>query len=95
MLIVKIAAEKLNDCTKNKMKKQLRILLPAILCAGAFCGNAAATNQTIVDSIAAKHLKFDPYFVEALPLGAPEWMQRIAADPAGVNFKEMQRLYNE
>ena len=95
MLIVKIAAEKLNDCTKNKMKKQLRILLPAILCAGVFWGNAVAANQVAVDTVAAGQQKFDPYFVEALPLGAPRWMQRIATDPAGVNFKEMQRLYNE
>ncbi|MBQ5628018.1 MAG: hypothetical protein IIU97_07880, partial [Bacteroidaceae bacterium] len=47
------------------------------------------------DSTTVKHLKYDPYFVEALPLDAPGWMQRIAADPAGVNFKEMQQLYNE
>ena len=69
--------------------------MPAILCAGAFCGNSVAANHVLNDSVVAMQQKFDPYFVEALPLGAPEWMQRIAADPAGVNFKEMQRLYNE
>lgn len=40
-------------------------MLPAILCAGVFCGNAVADNQMVMDSVATKHLKFDPYFVEA------------------------------
>ena len=71
------------------MNRQLRRLLPAIVCAGAFCGNAVAANQTVLDTAVTMQQKFDPYFVEALPLGAPAWMQRIAADPSGVNFKEM------
>ena len=70
-------------------------MLPAIFCAGVFCGTTVAANVADVDSTAMKLLKYDPYFVEALPLGSPVWMQRIAADPAGVNFKEMQQLYNE
>ena len=69
--------------------------MPAIVCAGVFCGNAVAANVADADSTAIKQQKYDPYFVEALPLGAPQWMQHIATDPAGVNFKEMQRLYNE
>ena len=75
------------------MKRQLRRLLPALLLAWALGGNALAANPA--DTVMVKQLKYDPYFVEALPLDAPEWMARIAADPSGVNFKEMQRLYNE
>jgi hypothetical protein len=75
------------------MKRQLKILFPAILCAGVFCGNVVAANVADADTTVVKQFKYDPYFVEALPLGAPGWMQRIAADPAGVNFKEMQQLY--
>ena len=77
------------------MKRQLRRLLSAILCAVVFCGSAVAVNQAVVDTALTRQQEYDPYFVETLPLGAPVWMQRIAADPAGVNFKEMQRLYNE
>ena len=77
------------------MKKQLRRLLPAVLCVGVFCGNVLSANLADTDTAVIKHLKYDPYFVEALPLGAPGWMQRIAINPSGVNFKEMQLLYNE
>lgn len=38
---------------------------------------------------------FDPYMAEPLPLSAPEWMSRIAESPSGVNFYEMQSLFNE
>ena len=75
------------------MKKQLRRFLLGVVCAGAFCGTAVAVNRA--DSLAIEHFKYDPYFVETLPLGAPGWMRRIAADPAGVNFKEMQLLFND
>ena len=94
MRIVKIAIEKLK-LYHILMKKQLRRLLPAILCVGAFCGNVVAANVADTDTAVVKQFRYDPYFVEALPLGAPGWMQRIAADPSGVNFKEMQQLYNE
>ena len=39
--------------------------------------------------------KYDPYFPEPLPLTAPEWMKQIEKNPSGVNFHEMQRLFNE
>lgn len=42
-----------------------------------------------------EELRFSPYMTEPLPADAPEWMRRIAEDPSGVNFKEMQRLFNE
>ena len=38
---------------------------------------------------------YDPYFREPLPATAPEWMRPIAENPSGVNFYEMQRLFNE
>ena len=38
---------------------------------------------------------YDPYFREPLPATAPEWMKPIAENPSGVNFYEMQRLFNE
>ena len=38
---------------------------------------------------------YDPYFREPLPLTAPEWMKQIENNPSGVNFHEMQRLFNE
>ncbi|MBQ5896279.1 MAG: hypothetical protein IIW75_06920, partial [Bacteroidaceae bacterium] len=64
------------------MKKQLSRLLPAIVCAGLFCGNSVAANLADADSTVINQQKYDPYFLEALPIGAPGWMQRIAADPA-------------
>ena len=77
------------------MKKQLRILLSLLFFAGAYNCYAFAEGRIVADTAVAKQLKYDPYFAEALPLDAPEWMGRIAADPSGVNFKEMQCLYNE
>ncbi len=38
---------------------------------------------------------YNPYMVEPLPLSAPDWMRDIANNPSGVNFNEMQRLFNE
>lgn len=38
---------------------------------------------------------YNPYMAEPLPLKSPSWMQAIEKDPSGVNFKEMQRLFNE
>ena len=40
-------------------------------------------------------LHFDPYMWEKLPANAPEWMKEIEIEPAGVNFHQMQRLFNE
>ena len=77
------------------MKKQLRKTLLAILFAGIVPGYASMKNVTVTDTVLSKQQKYDPYFVEALPLNAPKWMKRIADNPSGVNFKEMQRLYNE
>ena len=51
-------------------------------------GNAsgAIRNQRVL---------YDPYMAEPLPLTAPEWMKRISDNPSGVNFYEMQQLFNE
>ncbi|MBE6286155.1 MAG: hypothetical protein E7093_06925 [Bacteroidales bacterium] len=46
-------------------------------------------------AVALEPNTFDPYFREPLPLNAPEWMKRIVKNPSGVNFNEMQRLFNE
>ena len=78
------------------MKNQLRKLLSAFFLAGVFDGYAVVYNQMTIDTVNnAVEVEYDPYFVEALPLNAPEWMQRIANNPSGVNFKEMQHFYNE
>lgn len=63
------------------MKKKLTIALFFIL---AFAVNYSSAQQ-----------KYDPYFPEPLPLTAPEWMRQIEKNPSGVNFHEMQRLFNE
>ena len=38
---------------------------------------------------------YNPYMSEPLPLTAPEWMKQIEKNPTGVNFHEMQSLFNE
>lgn len=38
---------------------------------------------------------YDPYISEPLPPNAPEWMKEIVENPSGVNFHQMQQLYNE
>lgn len=38
---------------------------------------------------------YDPYMWEKLPNQAPEWMREIERNPSGVNFLEVQRLFNE
>ena len=63
------------------MKKKLTIALFFIF---AFAVNDSSAQQ-----------KYDPYFPEPLPLTAPEWMKQIENNPSGVNFHEMQRLFNE
>lgn len=51
----------------------------------------------LVASIAmsAQEIRYNPYTAEPLPAGAPKWMRAIAENPSGVNFKEMQSLFNE
>ena len=38
---------------------------------------------------------YDPYMPEPLPENAPQWMRTIVENPTGVNFHDMQRLFNE
>ncbi len=38
---------------------------------------------------------YDPYMHEALPADAPEWLRQVAEDPDGVNYHEIERLFNE
>ena len=70
------------DCKIYKMmiKKKLFITLIILL---SFGGHSVAQQF------------YDPYFREPLPATAPEWMRPIAENPSGVNFHEMQRLFNE
>ena len=79
------------------MNIRTKTILSALLVAGSMQGIASPQTPLHADTVAAsvKELKFDPYFLEALPVTAPDWMRRIAEDPTGVNFHEMQRLYND
>ena len=79
------------------MNTKTKTILSALLVAGSMQGIASPQTPLPADTVAAsvKELKFDPYFLEALPVTAPDWMRRIAEDPTGVNFHEMQRLYND
>ena len=79
------------------MNTKTKTFLSALLVAGSMQGIASPQTPLPADTVAVsvKELKFDPYFLEALPVTAPDWMRRIAEDPTGVNFHEMQRLYND
>ena len=48
----------------------------------------------LCNNVIAQQL-YDPYLPEPLPATAPQWMKAIAENPTGVNFVEMQRLFNE
>lgn len=75
----------------------LKKVLTAILVAGSLHGVAFSQAILPADTMTTfvKQQKYDPYFQEPLPLSAPVWMQRIAENPSGVNFYEMQELFNE
>ena len=79
------------------MNTKTKTILSALLVAGSMQGIASPQTPLPADTVAVsvQELKFDPYFLEALPVTAPDWMRRIAEDPTGVNFHEMQRLYND
>ena len=84
------------QCTTYRMKNSIKSILTAILVASSLQGLALAEPVLPVDTTASKEpVEFDPYFREPLPLTAPEWMRRIAENPSGVNFHEMQQLFNE
>lgn len=38
---------------------------------------------------------YDPYMREPLPADAPLWLRKVAEEPTGVNYHEIQRLFNE
>lgn len=79
------------------MNIKLKKVLTAVLVAGSLQGVASPQYLLPADTATTsiEPRKFDPYFVEPLPLGAPDWMKRIAESPSGVNFHEMQSLFNE
>lgn len=79
------------------MNIKLKKVLTAVLVAGSLQGVASPQYLLPADTAttSVKPRQFDPYFVEPLPLGAPDWMKRIAESPSGVNFHEMQSLFNE
>lgn len=45
--------------------------------------------------ILATESLYDPYMPEPLSPDAPQWMRAIEKNPSGVNFNEMERLYQE
>ncbi|MBE6305799.1 MAG: T9SS type A sorting domain-containing protein [Bacteroidales bacterium] len=65
-------------------KRKLLLFSFLALCAGV--GSAAAKSSGQL---------YDPYLSEPLPHDAPQWLDDIAKDPAGVNFYEMQRKYRQ
>lgn len=79
------------------MNIKLKKVLTAVLVAGSLQGVASPQYLLPADTATTsiKPRQFDPYFAEPLPLGAPDWMKRIAESPSGVNFHEMQSLFNE
>ena len=56
---------------------------------------AVSAIGTASGAIRNQRVLYDPYMAEPLPLTAPEWMKRISDNPSGVNFYEMQQLFNE
>ena len=76
---------------------RLKKVFTAILMACSLQGMAFPKYSMPADTaaVALEPNTFDPYFREPLPLSAPEWMKRIVKNPSGVNFNEMQRLFNE
>lgn len=79
------------------MNIKLKKVLTAVLVAGSLQGVASPQYLLLADTAttSVKPRQFDPYFAEPLPLSAPDWMKRIAESPSGVNFHEMQSLFNE
>ena len=78
------------------MKYRMKSILTAIFVAASLQGFASTQPTLPADTVAnAVTPEFDPYFREPLPATAPEWMRQIAENPSGVNFHEMQRLFNE
>lgn len=79
------------------MRIKPKHLLPAFLLAGIMSGYAHPRNKVLADTVvlSVEPKNFDPYFLEPLPLSAPEWMRPIAESPSDVNFHEMQRLFKE
>lgn len=83
--------------TITRMRIKPKHLLPAFLLAGIMSGYAHPRNKVLADTVvpSVEPKNFDPYFLEPLPLSAPEWMRPIAESPSDVNFHEMQRLFKE
>ena len=78
------------------MKYRIKPILTAILVAASLQGVASPQQVLPTDTVAnVLTPEFDPYFREPLPATAPGWMRQIAENPSGVNFHEMQRLFNE
>ena len=56
----------------------------------ANAGNCSVTHFT--DTLPVQY--YDPYLHEPMPANAPEWMKKIVDSPSGVNYNEMQTLFN-
>ena len=94
-IIAKSYYEKTMKLTSTFNK--LRLLLISLLAVVSMRGYAQAENLLSLDTVSVENNlhTFDPYLGEPMPADAPEWMRRIAEDPQGVNFYEMQRLFKE
>lgn len=66
----------------NIMKKTTYLLAFAILSSSGLLAQRATST-------------YDPYTWEPLPKDAPTWMQAIASDPSGVNYRTMDSLFTE
>lgn len=76
---------------------KLRIFLTISAAVIVMVGFARDADGIASDTLSVKKdlQLFDPYLGELLPEGAPEWLQRIAENPQGVNYNEMQRLFKK
>ncbi|MBQ8336505.1 MAG: hypothetical protein IJY44_03105 [Bacteroidaceae bacterium] len=72
------------------------ILLLSLFAFSAVTANAGCIGDNAAhDSDTSKAQLYDPYLAEPMPANAPEWIREIVENPSGVNFNEMQSLFND
>lgn len=72
---------------------RLCTLIKGLLSFFAVLAVASAGYASAKDSVAVQ--LYDPYMHESLPVNAPDWLKPVAENPSGVNYHEIQRLFNE
>lgn len=77
----------------------VRFLRTLLFCVASFFATYSF-GQDIISGISANlsapdSQLYDPYMWEPLPAEAPAWMKDIEKNPSGVNFFEMQCLFDE